>query len=340
MKITAYLIIITLLTECGTPKNVVVDTETTTPAIVTETVVDTSQTVVKTDTLNVPKQLKSIEVVVPANIKSDVVDNKIEEVIIVKTELPEAVEAVEAVEVVEVVEKVEVQEILPETKSLPNSKKDTLNTLNHDLFNALLRAHVNSNGDVNYNGFKKNWSKLTAYIANLGANLPTDEWSKNKKLAYWMNAYNAMTIDLILRHQPLESIKDIKNPWDQRFWKLGDKYYNLNEIEHDILRKMGDARIHFGINCASVSCPPLLNEAFTASKVNSQLHTLTTRFINDPVRNKITPDVVEISMIFKWFSKDFKTAGSVVDYLNKYANTKINPSARVRYKDYNWLLNN
>ena len=76
-------------------------------------------------------------------------------------------------------------------------------------------------------------------------------------LAFWMNAYNALTIDLILRNYPVDSIKDIKNPWDQRLWKLGDKWYNLNQIEHDILRKMDEPRIHFGIVCASFSCPKL-----------------------------------------------------------------------------------
>lgn len=154
-----------------------------------------------------------------------------------------------------------------------------------------------------------------------------------------MNAYNAMTIDLILRHQPLESIKDIKKPWDQRFWKLGDKYYNLDEIEHKILRKMSDPRIHFGINCASFSCPPLLNEAFTAEKVDSQLDMLARKFINDSKRNTITADRVEISKIFDWFAKDFKTDGSVINYLNKYSETKILSDAKVRYMDYDWSLN-
>ena len=148
-----------------------------------------------------------------------------------------------------------------------------------------------------------------------------------------------MTIDLILRNYPTESIKDIKNPWEQRFWQIGDKWINLEEIEHQILRKMDDPRIHFGINCASFSCPPLMNEAFTADKVDSQLEKLAIQFVNDSKRNSIAADRVEISNIFKWFKKDFTQEGDIVDFLNKYSKVKINSDARVRYMDYNWNLN-
>ncbi|MFT7071727.1 DUF547 domain-containing protein [Patiriisocius sp. Uisw_017] len=210
----------------------------------------------------------------------------------------------------------------------------------HKQFDILLKQNVSATGNVNYAGFNVTRKTLLNYITSLGENLPTEKWSKNEKLSYWLNAYNAITIDLILRNWPLESIKDIQNPWEQKYWKLGEKYYNLDEIEHKILRKMEDARIHFGINCASFSCPPLLNEAFVSEKVDNQLTFLSKRFINDTSRNKITPDQVEISKIFNWFSKDFKTTGSIIDYLNTYSEVKINNNARVKYMDYDWRLNN
>ena len=210
---------------------------------------------------------------------------------------------------------------------------------NHTALNDLLKNNVSEKGVVNYEGFRKNSKTLRDYIASLGENMPEESWSKNDKLAYWMNAYNAMTVDLILRNLPLESIKDINKPWDQRLWKLGDKWYNLDEIEHQILRKMDEPRIHFGINCASYSCPPILNKAFTAEKMEEQLNFLAKRFINDPTRNTITANSVEISKIFDWFSKDFKQNGSVIDFLNQYSETKISANAKVRYKDYNWELN-
>lgn len=209
----------------------------------------------------------------------------------------------------------------------------------HNSFNTLLSNFVSPKGNVNYPEFKKQWSTLRSYIAELGENMPTEAWTKNDKLAYWMNAYNAMTVDLILRNHPLVSIKDIKDPWDQRLWKLGSKWYNLDEIEHQILRKMGDPRIHFGINCASFSCPPLLNEAFTADTVDAQLEKLAFQFINDSKRNTITTTSIEVSKIFNWFSKDFKTDGSLIDFLNKYSETPISPNAKTRYMDYDWTLN-
>tara|TARA_R100000935_G_scaffold26814_1_gene46920 strand:- start:120384 stop:121289 length:906 start_codon:yes stop_codon:yes gene_type:complete len=210
----------------------------------------------------------------------------------------------------------------------------------HSVLNELLKNYVSAKGVVSYEGFRKNSATLRSYISSLGVTMPNETWTKNDKLAYWMNAYNAMTVDLILRNLPLESIKDIDKPWEQRLWKLGDKWYNLDEIEHQILRRMDEPRIHFGINCASYSCPPLLNEAFTAEKVDTQLDFLAKQFINDPTRNTITTDRIDISKIFTWFSKDFKQNGSVVEYLNLYSDTKISANAKVRYKDYNWELNN
>ncbi len=212
-------------------------------------------------------------------------------------------------------------------------------TFGHQAFDSLLKNNVSEEGVVDYAGFIKNKKALRGYITSLGENMPTDNWTKEDKLTYWMNAYNAMTVDLILRNLPLESIKDIDKPWNQRLWKLGDKWYNLDEIEHQILRKMDDPRIHFGINCASFSCPPLLNEAFTSQKVDFQLEELARNFVNDTRRNSISEKAVRVSKIFTWFAKDFKKNGSLIDFLNKYATTPINAKAKVRYEDYNWNLN-
>jgi hypothetical protein len=218
------------------------------------------------------------------------------------------------------------------------SSKD-LSHFSHDTFNTLLQKHVTKDGIVNYKGFKKERTELLKYIASLSEKMPNDTWSKDEKLAYWINAYNAMTVDLILRNYPTKSIKDIKKAWDQRLWKLGTKWYNLDEIEHKILRKMNEPRIHFAINCASFSCPPLLNEAFNAEKLEAQLTQVTKLFLADSRRNTITKDKLEISKIFKWFSKDFKQNGSLIDFLNQYSDIKINANAKKNYKDYNWNLN-
>ena len=238
-------------------------------------------------------------------------------------------EVTKKIEVIEEADSEETVEVIPHTPEI----------FNHSAWDALLREFVSNDGKVNYEGFRGNKGHLRVYIASLGANLPSDIWTREDKLAYWMNAYNAMTIDLILRNLPLESIKDIDKPWHQRHWKLGAKWYNLDEIEHQILRKMEDPRIHFGINCASFSCPPLLNEAFTSNTVDSQLELLAHSFVNDPRRNTISKSSIQVSKLFSWFAKDFKTRGTLIDFLNRYSEITIDPKARKSFKTYDWSLN-
>jgi len=211
---------------------------------------------------------------------------------------------------------------------------------NHHVLDQLLKNNVSDNGNINYKNFIKNKAVFKTYLTSLSENMPTEKWTKEDKLAYWMNAYNAFTIKLIIDNYPTKSIKDIKNAWDSRFFKLGDKWYNLSDIEHKILRKMNDPRIHFGINCASFSCPPLLNRAFTAATVNNDLDYLAHQFINDTARNTISENAIQLSKIFQWFSKDFRIEGSLIDYLNKYSDITIKQNAKKTFKKYNWSLNN
>ncbi|MDO5978147.1 DUF547 domain-containing protein [Flavivirga spongiicola] len=222
-------------------------------------------------------------------------------------------------------------------KEIPKKIEST--KTNHSSWNTLLQKHVSNKGHVDYKAFKSNRNELTNYITYLGNHIPQDSWTREDKLAYWINAYNAMTIDLILRHYPIKSIKDIKNPWDQRFWKLGKKWYNLNEIEHQILRKMDEPRIHFAIVCASFSCPKLQNEAFTPSSIDDQLTNATKVFLADKKRNDISQNSLRLSKIFQWFAKDFKQTGTLIDFLNQYSEITISDKAKKNFKVYNWNLN-
>ncbi|WP_411893389.1 DUF547 domain-containing protein [Winogradskyella sp. A2] len=208
----------------------------------------------------------------------------------------------------------------------------------HARWHKILQKHVSENGKVDYLGIK-NSMDLDVYIDMITHTMPNDTWTKSEKLAYWINAYNALTIDLILRNYPIKSIKDIKDPWGQRFWQFGDKWLNLNYIEHNILRKMDEPRIHFAIVCASDSCPKLLNEAYTASDSESQLTKATKDFLNDKSKNEINSNSLKLSKIFKWFANDFKQNGSLIDFLNKYSEITISENAKKSYKDYNWELN-
>lgn len=229
------------------------------------------------------------------------------------------------------------------TDSVNNNEIKNTKTLpaffNHSSFDELLKKHVLENGDVNYINFKKDRKLLSEYIASLSHNMPDGSWLKEEKLVFWINAYNAMTIDLILRHYPIKSIKDIDKPWDQRHWKLGNKWYNLNDIEHKILRKMNEPRIHFAIVCASISCPKLLNKAYTSSNLEEQLTMVTKGFLNDSTKNNLSKNNIKLSKIFQWFTKDFKQNGSLIDFLNVYSDVKVSAKAKKSFKDYNWGLN-
>lgn len=222
------------------------------------------------------------------------------------------------------------------------SQKEVLTegkSINHKQWNDLLKKHVTSKGNVDYKGFKKEEKELQVYLNILAKNLPEKSWSKNAILAYWINAYNAYAVKLILDNYPIKSIKKIDSPWDREFFTLGNKKYSLGEIEHKILRKMDEPRIHFAINCASYSCPNLLNEAYTEKNLQSQLESSAKSFINDKTKNTITSNKIDISSIFDWFTSDFKKEGTLIDYLNKYSTVKIDKNAKISYKEYNWNLN-
>ena len=212
------------------------------------------------------------------------------------------------------------------------------------IFDSLLQKNVDKTGRVDYQSLKNNETLLDNYLAYIQNNEPTKDWSSNKKKAFWINTYNAYTIKIILNNYPLKSIRDIKidgkTAWKIPFVKVGQKRYTLDQIEHEILRKkFNDPRIHVGINCASISCPRLLNFAFTEDNIASVLDNLMKEFINDTTRNKISKNNVALSEIFNWFSKDFIKNGTIISYLNTYAAIKISEKASIKYLTYDWSLN-
>ncbi|MBD99234.1 MAG: hypothetical protein CMO34_05270 [Verrucomicrobia bacterium] len=214
--------------------------------------------------------------------------------------------------------------------------------LDHRIWDMLLQEHVTNKGDVNYTAFKKDELQLEKYLLSLSDHPPKEDWSKHEKMAYWINAYNAFTVKLILDNYPLKSIMEINNgkAWDLKFIKIGGKEYSLNNIEHDILRaNYKDARIHFAVNCASVSCPKLQNRAFIPERIEEQLEQASRYFINNTSKNNLQANQVKISRLFEWYMKDFTQEGSLVDFLNRYAAIKINSNAKVGYKEYDWNLN-
>ena len=221
----------------------------------------------------------------------------------------------------------------------------------HKSWNKLLQSHVNADGWVDYNGFMQDKQLLQSYLDTLSNNAPQTSWACNDKMAFWINAYNAFTIKLILEHYPVKSIKDIgpdiqivriNTPWQIKFIPIDGRKWKLDDLENKILRRaFHDARIHFAIVCASRSCARLRNEAYTGAKLEAQLLEQTQKFLRNPAKNNfISASKAELSPYFKWFSGDFKDqSGSVIKFINQYADTKLDENADIDYKDYDWSIN-
>ena len=208
----------------------------------------------------------------------------------------------------------------------------------HATWDKLLRKHVGADGKVNYKGFKTDKAALDAYLKTLADNLPADSWSRAEKMAYWINAYNAFTIDLVTDHYPLKSIMDLDGgkTWDLKRIELGGKKYSLNQIENDILRPVfKDSRLHFALNCAARSCPPLMNRAFSADNLEAMLEQRTRRFVNDPKYNSIAAGKATVSRIFEWYAADF---GDLRAFLYRYTKVKLEAGA-IGFAEYDWRLN-
>ncbi|MDN5201993.1 DUF547 domain-containing protein [Fulvivirgaceae bacterium BMA10] len=222
--------------------------------------------------------------------------------------------------------------------------------VDHHLWNKLLAKHVSKSGEVNYKSFLKDRGQLQQYLSTLSHHAPDPEtWTREQQLAYWINAYNAFTVELILDNYPLKSITElhpklyvpgINTVWHKKFFEIGGEPISLDIIEHKILRKKFDEpRIHFAIVCASFSCPRLRNEAYTPEKLESQLEDQAIDFINDNRKNEISSEKLKISKIFSWFKGDFTKKGSLINFLNRYSKVTIDEDADVSYLKYDWGLN-
>lgn len=217
--------------------------------------------------------------------------------------------------------------------------QNSANAALHSAWDSLLQRHVNKHGLVNYAKFQKDTLRLNAYLQRLQAN-PPNHAHHNESVAYWINAYNAFTVQLVLRHYGyIQSIRDLDNGnvWKTRTLYIAGKHYTLDAIEKEILiKQLHEPRIHFAINCAARSCPPLLNKAWTADNVETLLVQQTRAFINNPQFNTILPLSCQLSPIFEWYASDF---GNLAAFINQYSSVKVSASALLSFKNYDWRLN-
>ena len=218
----------------------------------------------------------------------------------------------------------------------------------YESFNTILENYVDSSGMVSYKGIRENpysFSEYFDFIANVSPRShPSSFKSRADEMAYWINAYNALTIKIMLDNPKANSILDISSflIFKKRFIVGGEKM-SLNKIEHKILRKdFQDPRIHFAINCASLSCPPLGNRIFLGETLDQQLDEQTRNFITNMANVKIDHNdkVIYLNKIFKWFAKDFNDVRSFVSkYLSDKESYNIIKDYRIKYFDYDWSLN-
>lgn len=208
---------------------------------------------------------------------------------------------------------------------------------------------------VDYESLKEDPAALNAYLGSLAA-VPKsefDSWSESQQLAFLINLYNAATLDLIVDHYPVTSIKKIgnvfKGPWKQEGVDLFGEKTTLDHVEHGIIRQQhDDPRVHFALVCAALGCPPLREEAFTAATLNAQLDDQGRIFLNNSGKNRVDAEagVLYLSPIFDWFAGDFTKGGeSIAEWVAPYFGSKSDRAAAaggkltVKYTDYDWSLN-
>jgi hypothetical protein len=213
-------------------------------------------------------------------------------------------------------------------------------------YGKLLKSYVRGDG-VDYAAWNANASDkaaLKSIVDQIAARGPSNE-SRDVALAYYINAYNAWILHLVLESYPLKSVREIA-PLFGVF--TGDrivvngKQMSLNHLEKQIIiKQFKEPRIHFAINCASRSCPPLVNVPFTAGELNAQLDKVTRNFAPSPHAARMDPSGKRIllSKIFDWYADDFKPAGGPVPFLNRYLKSPLPKAASVGYQNYDWSLN-
>lgn len=223
----------------------------------------------------------------------------------------------------------------------------------HPVWSDVLSNHV-TNGFVVYADLKRHPEALESYLSSLSG--VSEEgfkaWTRNDQLAFFINAYNATTVKLIVDHYPVSGIRKIggliQGPWKQEVVRLWGRRMSLDDLEHQVIRpKYPDFRVHFALVCAARGCPPLRNEAYTGARLNDQLEDQARRFLANSAKNRIDAQerTVYLSPIFQWYRKDFETSGgSVFPAIQPYwPKTVVVPSDlpkfRIRYTDYDWSLN-
>ena len=205
---------------------------------------------------------------------------------------------------------------------------------------AFFKANV-KNGRVMYKSIKDNPTALNELL-DMAKAISVSKEKAGEYQAFWINGYNLLVIDGIVKNYPIKSPLDKPGFFDGNKNDIGGKSITLNDIENKLLRKNfpKEPRFHFVLVCGGLGCPPIINEAYVPSKLDAQLETQTKLAINDPNFIRVNKNKVKVSQIFEWYPGDFKQDGKkLVDFINQYKSEKLPEKAKISYYLYDWTLN-
>ena len=225
-----------------------------------------------------------------------------------------------------------------------------------DRYAELLAQHTRAADDlagtrVDYAALDRDpgWHELLASLD--AATPPADDAPRGERLAFWIDAYNVLAMNVVVTHRPIASIRDAGSllwpVWKRPAGRVGGRERTLDEIEHGILRPIGDPRIHMAIVCASTSCPSLAREPYRAASIDAGLDAAAARFVADRAKGvRVEGRSVRLSRIFDWFAADFATGGGVLAFVGRYADpalrselAALGPDPPLAWFDYDWSLN-
>lgn len=204
---------------------------------------------------------------------------------------------------------------------------------------AFFKANV-KNGRVTYTAIKDNPASLDELL-EMAKGISVSKDNADEYQAFWINGYNLLVIDGIVKNYPIKSPLDKPGFFDKNKNEIGGTTITLNDIENKLLRKnfSKEARFHFVLVCGGLGCPPIIAEAYTPSKLDAQLEKQTKLALNDPKFIQVNKNKVKISQIFEWYKGDFEHEGKVTDFINKYKSEKLPAKVKVSYYTYDWTLN-
>lgn len=240
-------------------------------------------------------------------------------------------------------------------KKVAASQRQPMQEVQHESWDGLLKKYVDEAGMVDYKSWQASPADsraLDSYLEILST-AQIEGAEPKVALAFWINAYNAVTVKGILREYPTSSIRNHTarvvgyNIWHDLKLSVDGQDFSLDQIEHQVLRTMGEPRIHFAIVCASIGCPRLLSEAYVPEELDEQLERNTREFFAQPTKFgvDIQSRKVQLSPILKWFGEDFGDSETErLEFIAQYAPEAAQPllqsgKANVSYLDYDWDLN-